>query len=65
MAALVTVWKRQFEGWLVEISLDIADVAKGVLKNMKMWWRGEITGKRCVKNILSVLVCVAGEICES
>ncbi|XP_018914281.2 uncharacterized protein [Bemisia tabaci] len=48
-------------GNVVLVGLAIATIAYDVLRNIRRWWHGEISGKRCCKNIVdSVLSLVGG-----
>lgn len=48
-------------GKLVVVALTIGTIAYDVLRNIRRWWHGEISGKRCCKNIVdSVLSMVGG-----
>ena len=37
---------------LVRVSLVVVFLAADILMNIRRWWKGEITGIRCVKNII-------------
>ncbi|XP_072021757.1 uncharacterized protein [Amphiura filiformis] len=44
---------------VVAVGLVAACLAYDVIKNIRRWWRGEISGKRCLKNIIDCGVGVA------
>ncbi|XP_072021719.1 uncharacterized protein [Amphiura filiformis] len=44
---------------LVRVALVTAYLAYDIIKNIRRWWKGEITGIRCVKNIIDNGVSVA------
>lgn len=44
---------------VVRVALVTVCLAWDVIKNIRRWWNGEITGKRCVKNIIDCGVAVA------
>ncbi|XP_052783562.1 uncharacterized protein LOC128219683 isoform X2 [Mya arenaria] len=44
---------------VTRVALAASVLAKDVLLNIQRWWKGEISGKRCVKNILDCGVTVA------
>ncbi|XP_072049526.1 uncharacterized protein [Amphiura filiformis] len=47
---------------LVEVALVTAYLAYDIIKNIRRWWNNEITGTRCVKNIIDNGVSVAAGI---
>lgn len=47
---------------IVKIALVVAFLAVDVIKNIRSWWNEEISGARCVKNIIDCGVAVAAGI---
>lgn len=47
---------------VVRVALVVVVLAWDVIKNISRWWKGEISGARCVKNIIDCGVSVAAGI---
>jgi hypothetical protein len=51
---------RSPAGKMVSVGLLAVYLTIEAWNNLKLWWRGEISGKRCAKNIIDSLAGVAG-----
>lgn len=47
---------------VVRVALVVVALAWNVIKNIRRWWKGEISGKRCLKNIIDCGIGVAAGI---
>ena len=47
---------------ITTVGLATANLGVGALKNIWRWWRGEITGKQCAKNVLDSIVSMGGAV---
>lgn len=47
-------------GKMVPVGLQAINLTFEAWNNLKLWWRGEISGKRCAKNIIDSLAGIAG-----
>ena len=47
-------------GKVVGITLVAVQLSYAVISNMWQWWNGEISGKRCSKNIIDSVASIAG-----
>lgn len=47
---------------VIKVALVAVFLAVDIIRNIRRWWNGEITGKRCVKNIIDYGVAVAAGI---
>jgi hypothetical protein len=57
---LLQVSRYPAAGKMVSVGLLAVYLTIEVWNNLKLWWRGEISGKRCAKNIIDSLAIVAG-----
>ena len=51
---------KKVGGKVVGSILVVAQLGWAVFKNMRQWWRGEISGKRCSKNIIDSSASILG-----
>ena len=56
----VTVYGQGLFGDLLKASINLSYTA---LKSIQRWWDGEISGARCVKNIIDSSVAITGMFC--
>ena len=51
---------KQAGSKVAAVSLVIAELGYEVVKNMLQWWRGQISGMRCAKNIIDSSASILG-----
>lgn len=47
-------------GKVVTVALASAYLTYETVKNIRRWWKGEISGKRCLKNIIDTGFTITG-----
>lgn len=51
---------RQHGGTLVTVTISASYLSGEAYQNIRDWWKGEISGRRCAKNMVDTLARVGG-----